>query len=338
VLLDGFSRRPNWQSRLYAARAAVILGDVQVLTRLAQDEDDNVVEAALPVLREKGGSTTDPIVAAALARKTRTVGRHLVRPYQAVLAAATALQGAQPTAPLIGALADALERITEERCETSRDVRLALIARLSEMGSPEQAGVLAPLLTDIDPVVAAAAGAAVSKWTGRPAIVDPPERAAVPAPAEGAAASAAVTIEMESGGRFQLRFFSEAPYAAARFLQLARGGYYDGLAFQRVVPNFVIQGGGPNANEYCGDCPFARDEVGLVAHRRGTVGISTRGRDTGDSQIFVNLVDSPRLDHTYTVFAYVCSGMGAVESIQEGERMKRLTVGKAEDACKPEAN
>ena len=98
----------------------------------------------------------------------------------------------------------------------------------------------------------------------------------------------------------------------------------------------VTAGGGPNANEYCGDCPFARDEVGLVAHRRGTVGISTRGRDTGDSQIFVNLVDSPRLDHTYTVFAYVCSGMSAVESIQEGERMKRLTVGKADDACKPE--
>ena len=79
------------------------------------------------------------------------------------------------------------------------------------------------------------------------------------------------------------------------------------------MPNFVIQGGGPNANEYCGDCPFARDEVGLVQHERGTVGISTRGRDTGDSQIFINLVDTPRLDHDYTVFAYVCDGMEVVD-------------------------
>ncbi len=335
VHLDSFSRHQNWQLRLYAARVAVLLGDVAVLTRLAGDEDDNVVEAALPALRERSGSETDAIVVAALGRKTRIVGRHQVRPYQAVLAAATALQGAAATPALVGALSDALERISEERCETSRDVRLALIARLSEMGSAEQAGVLSELLTDIDPVVAAAAGVVVTKWTGKPAIVDPPERAPRPAPADSGTPTEAVRIEMEDGRHFELRFFSVAPYASARFLELARIGYYDRLAFQRVVPNFVIQGGGPNANEYCGDCPFARDEVGLVPHRRGTVGISTRGRDTGDSQIFVNLVDSPRLDHTYTVFAYVCDGMEVVESIQEGDRMQRLSVVTPAKDCTP---
>src|SRR5438067_1354390 len=83
-----------------------------------------------------------------------------------------------------------------------------------------------------------------------------------------------------------------------------RSWYYDGLTFHRVLPNFVIQGGSPGANEYVGDGPFMRDEVGR-SNTRGTVGISTRGRDTGDAQIFINLVDNQRLDHEYTVIAEV---------------------------------
>jgi cyclophilin family peptidyl-prolyl cis-trans isomerase len=68
-----------------------------------------------------------------------------------------------------------------------------------------------------------------------------------------------------------------------------------------------------------------RDEVGRVGHTRGTVGISTRGRDTGDAQIFINLVDNPRLDHEYTVFGIV-TGMDVVDTILEGDRMTRVTV------------
>jgi cyclophilin family peptidyl-prolyl cis-trans isomerase len=118
----------------------------------------------------------------------------------------------------------------------------------------------------------------------------------------------------------------EAPVSALRVATRAREGYYDGLTFHRVVPNFVIQGGSPGANEYMGDGPFMRDEVGLLSHRRGTVGISTRGRDTGDAQIFVNLVDLPRLDHTYTVFAEVIEGMDVVDAILEGDVIERVEV------------
>jgi cyclophilin family peptidyl-prolyl cis-trans isomerase len=112
----------------------------------------------------------------------------------------------------------------------------------------------------------------------------------------------------------------------ARFAQLARAGYYDGLTFHRVVPNFVIQGLSPGANEYMGAPRYMRDEAGIVPHLRGAVGISTRGRDTGDGQIFIDLIDLPRLDHDYTVFARVTSGMEVADRILEGAKVVRITV------------
>jgi cyclophilin family peptidyl-prolyl cis-trans isomerase len=115
-----------------------------------------------------------------------------------------------------------------------------------------------------------------------------------------------------------------APLTSVRIARRVAEGYYNGLTFHRVAPNFVIQGGSPGANEYAGDALYMRDEVGI--HRRGTVGISTRGRDTGDAQIFVNLVDSPRLDHQYTVFGTVVSGMDVVDGILEGDVIERVEV------------
>jgi cyclophilin family peptidyl-prolyl cis-trans isomerase len=88
----------------------------------------------------------------------------------------------------------------------------------------------------------------------------------------------------------------------------------------------VIQGGSPGANEYEGDGPFTRDEVGLLSHWRGTVGISTRGHDTGDGQIFVNLVDNLRLDHAYTIVGTVVQGMDVVDGVLEGARIERAEI------------
>ncbi|MYA43501.1 MAG: peptidylprolyl isomerase, partial [Gemmatimonadetes bacterium] len=105
---------------------------------------------------------------------------------------------------------------------------------------------------------------------------------------------------------------------ADRFARLAAEGYFDGLTFHRVEPNFVIQGGSPHANEFAGDGPYSRDEISGAAHWRGTVGLSTRGRDTGDAQMFINLVDNLRLDFNYTIYGVVVEGMEVVDAIQEG--------------------
>jgi cyclophilin family peptidyl-prolyl cis-trans isomerase len=71
---------------------------------------------------------------------------------------------------------------------------------------------------------------------------------------------------------------------------------------------------------------FMRDEVGLPSHLRGTLGISTRGHDTGDGQMFVNLIDNFRLDHQYTVFARVVEGMDVVDRVLEGDVITSVTI------------
>jgi cyclophilin family peptidyl-prolyl cis-trans isomerase/HEAT repeat protein len=329
VMMPAFARHDNPFVRVYAVRAATAIDDIETLVRLAADPDDNVVEATLAPLRRRLGPKSDELFIAALGRRTRTTGRDApARPYQVLRAAALQLRGAEPSDKLIEALAGALQRTTDDRCDTSRDTRLALIARIVEFGNSGHAPLLSPLLKDIDRAVAEAAAAGILQLTGRTAELAPQARRPVLVTAAALASSPAVRVEMESGRQFHLRFYSrQAPLAKERFLKLVRERYYNGLTFQRVVPNFVIQGGSPNANEYCGDCPFMRDERGLAMHLRGTVGVSTRGRDTGDAQIFVNLVDNPRLDHEYTVFARVCGeDMHVVDEIHEGDRMRRVTI------------
>jgi cyclophilin family peptidyl-prolyl cis-trans isomerase len=81
----------------------------------------------------------------------------------------------------------------------------------------------------------------------------------------------------------------------------------------------VIQGGSPAANEYAAASEFTRDEFSPLSHVRGTVGISTRGPDTGDGQIFVNLVDNVRLDYAFTVIGAVTSDPAVLDDVLEGE-------------------
>ena len=103
------------------------------------------------------------------------------------------------------------------------------------------------------------------------------------------------------------------------------------------MPNFVVQGGSPGANEFIGYPDDMRDEVGLWPHVRGAVGISTRGRDTGDAQIFIDLVDNPRFDHEYTVFAQVLNGLDVVDRILEGDTIERIEIINA-DVLQPRAS
>jgi cyclophilin family peptidyl-prolyl cis-trans isomerase len=311
--LTRFAEHPIWQVRMYAARAAVALAARGRLERLAQDRHDNVREAAVAGLLTLRGHESDAVYIDALAR----------RDYQLVLTAANALKGSPNGARALPALLAAFTRITAERRDTSRDPRIAILDRVREFGAKTQAAALRSCLADFDPMVAGHCAATLQAWTGTPHTATP----AAPASPLLAPAARRARIAMRGKGAFDLRLFGdEAPATIARFVRLARQGAYNGLTFHRVVPNFVIQGGSPGANEYMGDGPFMRDEVGLRTHARGTLGISTRGRDTGDAQIFVNVADNPRLDHNYTVFAEVTTGMDVVDGILEGDVIERVDV------------
>jgi cyclophilin family peptidyl-prolyl cis-trans isomerase/HEAT repeat protein len=288
-LLPPFVAHQTWQVRMYAARAAGALAATSELQRLARDRHHNVREAALSeLIALKRDEALAPALDALKASD-----------YQLVMTAARAVAAAPPSEASIGALRQAYDRIAAERRDTSRDALNALRDAVSTLGGP-----------------------------------------ALPEPEAGPLAAPRVTAEqiaelgrlrlrftMAGRGMFELRLFpEEAPVTAQHIATLAREGYYNGLTFHRVVPNFVIQGGSPGANEYAGQAAFMRDEVGLLSHTRGTVGISTRGRHTGDAQIFINLVDLPRLDHIYTVFAEVVSGMDVVDRIVEGDVIERVEV------------
>jgi cyclophilin family peptidyl-prolyl cis-trans isomerase/HEAT repeat protein len=287
-LVRAHARSRVWQTRMYAARAAGTASDVQTLRALARDSHPNVREAAIESLGARKPREDDALIVEALDADD----------YQLVLTAARLLKDSPH--PGVGpALRAAFDRLSAKHSDTARDPLTAISEALAPHGIeapvPSSSPKTAPFTSE--------------ELTG---LLARPHRA---------------TVTMASGGSFELALMPEqAPATVARFVRLARQRVYDGLTFHRVEPNFVIQGGSPGANEYTGHDPYMRDEVGLVSHDRGTLGISTRGHDTGDAQIFINLVDNPRLDHRYTVFAQVIRGMEVVDSIVEGDAIARIVI------------
>ncbi|HUF76747.1 MAG TPA: peptidylprolyl isomerase, partial [Longimicrobiales bacterium] len=342
-LLPRFAGHRDPFVRAHAARVAATLEDRRTLGPLSVDESANVRSAAIEGLFELQGHGIDPLLRA-----------HLVSddPWL-LLTTARLLSGAPEREETAEAALTAFERISEARRETWRDPRRALLALVGEMGGPAAAPEhgatratptagdeappadsalaerLRPYLTDHDPLVAADVAAILAAWTGEPHEPAPEPLPRVPFPSiqeVDRLEHTTVTLHMRDLGPIVIRPLPHAAVTnAARFVRLAERGYYDGLTFHRHAPNFVIQGGSPGANEYAGDGPYTRDEI-EHPHWRGTVGLSTRGRDTGDAQIFINLVHNLRLDADYTVFGEVIEGMEVADRVLEGALIERAEV------------
>jgi cyclophilin family peptidyl-prolyl cis-trans isomerase len=222
--------------------------------------------------------------------------------------------------------------LSATRRENARDPRLSLLARIAALGTAATAPRLERYVADYDSAVAQLAATTLSAWTGTTVAPRPAPLPLEPEPLADVFLDQRTRLRVtmapwSGGGSFTVQLFpAEAPATVARVLRLARSRWYDGKIFQRVEPNFVVQGGGPDANEYVGADAFMRDELALRSHARGTLGISARGRDTGDGQWFLNLVDNPLLDHEYTVFGRVERGQAVAERILEGDRIARVEV------------
>jgi cyclophilin family peptidyl-prolyl cis-trans isomerase len=117
---------------------------------------------------------------------------------------------------------------------------------------------------------------------------------------------------------------NDCPGSSLAFDSLVTAGYYNGKAFHRMVPNFVVQGGCPRGDGYGGMPWTLRTEIGLKLFTAGSVGLASAGRDTESCQFFITHVATPHLDGRYTRFGEVVEGMDVVWRLQVGDVMERV--------------
>lgn len=133
-------------------------------------------------------------------------------------------------------------------------------------------------------------------------------------------------------GTMKVQFFDkDAPETVANFVKLSKDGYYDGLTFHRVIPNFVIQGGCPDGTGaggpgYTIKCELDGDNQ---YHDRGVLSMAHAGRDTGGSQFFVchSRDNTSHLDKNHTCFGKVVEGLEVIDEIKQGDKITSIEIG-----------
>ncbi|WP_143961516.1 peptidylprolyl isomerase [Litoribacter populi] len=132
-------------------------------------------------------------------------------------------------------------------------------------------------------------------------------------------------------GVMKVSFYDEdAPKTVENFVKLSKEGFYDGLTFHRVIPNFVIQGGCPNGTGAGGpgyhiDCEL---NGGNQHHEKGVLSMAHAGRNTGGSQFFIchNRDNTRHLDRNHTCFGKVTEGLDIIDQIKAGDRIEKIVI------------
>ena len=132
-------------------------------------------------------------------------------------------------------------------------------------------------------------------------------------------------------GDMKIEFFdNDAPITVDNFVRLAKSGYYDGLTFHRVIPDFVVQGGDPTGTGaggpgYSIKCELTGDNQ---YHDRGVLSMAHAGRNTGGSQFFIchSRDNTKHLDRNHTVFGKVVEGVDIVDAIRQGDVMEKVVI------------
>jgi peptidyl-prolyl cis-trans isomerase B (cyclophilin B) len=141
-----------------------------------------------------------------------------------------------------------------------------------------------------------------------------------------------------SKGEMHVNFYDkDAPNTVANFVKLAESGYYDGLKFHRVIPDFVIQGGCPNTRDgasgmpgtggpgYKIDCELTGENQ---FHDRGVLSMAHAGKNTGGSQFFVchSRRNTAHLDRVHTCFGIVTEGLDVIDAIRQGDTIETIQI------------
>lgn len=154
-----------------------------------------------------------------------------------------------------------------------------------------------------------------------------------------------VTFETNKGSFTAELYPDDAPGTVENFTKLVKSGFYDGIVFHRVIPEFVVQGGDPLTKEL----PMTHPRIGSGGpgykikcetngnprtHEIGALSMAHAGKDTGGSQFFIvlNEANTRHLNGVHTVFGKVIEGIDVVKTLARGDTIARLTVGESTDA------
>lgn len=142
-------------------------------------------------------------------------------------------------------------------------------------------------------------------------------------------------MELEYGTMTIEFYDDDAPNTVENFVTLANKGYYDGLTFHRVIPNFMVQGGCPEGTGrggpgYTIDCELDGDKQ---HHERGALSMAHAGRNTGGSQFFIchSRDNTAHLDRNHTVFGKVVENVDLIDQIKQDDEIKKVTILDAEE-------
>ncbi len=137
-----------------------------------------------------------------------------------------------------------------------------------------------------------------------------------------------ITIHTDKGDIDGTIFASKVPITSANFLNLAKRGYYDGVAFHRVIANFMIQGGDPTGTGRGGPGYRFADEIDrtLKHSKPGIFSMANAGPNTNGSQFFITHQATPHLDGKHAVFGEVTQGQDVVNKIAQGDKIKSITL------------
>lgn len=132
-------------------------------------------------------------------------------------------------------------------------------------------------------------------------------------------------------GEMEIEFYNDdAPKTVENFVKLSKDGYYDGLTFHRVIPNFVVQGGCPDGTGaggpgYSIDCELDGDNQ---YHDRGVLSMAHAGRNTGGSQFFIchSRTNTAHLDRNHTCFGKVVKGVDVIDEIRQGDKINKIEI------------
>ncbi|HMI87918.1 MAG TPA: peptidylprolyl isomerase [Polyangiaceae bacterium] len=322
--VDPTSARPRVESAISSTPRRVkiagvtglgVLGtdvDLAKLDTLLADADPSVVSAVIDVI---AGFETARISAATVANVRASLSIHDVAVVSSAASAAGA-HGWTEFAPDLAAIYDASPG------SAWIEGRMAILGALGNLGDMSVLPTLERAFDDPERVVVAAAADAYLALTKTDVSARIPRASRVTADTPSARSIAhalrAKVLLVTSRGPIMMQMLPEAPLNAANFVALVERGFYDGLDFHRVIPDFVAQGGDPRGDGYGGSDALVREEIG-APHRRGTVGMATAGKDTASCQFFINHGWNVHLDASYTAFAEVVAGMDVADRLEIGD-------------------